>query len=90
MIYPCGVGYPRTTSTAWQLMYQITHKPPQQGHFYWFSHKYERIWRMCYCMADPDDDLWITILGIKENWKVSNLDIDMFDWVEVYPPKGIK
>lgn len=57
----------------------------EAGKFYWIRHKHERIWRPAYAGMDPDEDLWIHIVGLSP-LQVSKMDLSFFDIRELPPP----
>lgn len=59
----------------------------ETGKFYWFRHDVENVWRVGYVFQDSDENQWLSVIGISEAWCVSEMNINVFDWVEIEQPE---
>lgn len=57
------------------------------GKHYWYRNKKtsDRIWRIAYIGNDPDDNQWFFSISCPEI-KLSKMNIENFDWVEIKEP----
>ena len=57
------------------------------GCHYWYRHKHEMIWRICYIGIDHDDNQWLHRIDSPAS-QVSDIDLGCFDWKTIDEPKA--
>ena len=57
------------------------------GCHYWYRHKHEMIWRICYIGIDHDDNQWLHPIGSPAR-QLSRMDLDCFDWKLISEPNA--
>lgn len=59
----------------------------ETGSHYWWRHKLERIWRVCYIGNDHDDNQWLHPIDSPPT-KLADMDLSCFDWQEIKQPNN--
>jgi len=58
----------------------------EPGKYYWIRPKLGKVWRICYLSLDPDEKVFVTILGAKEPIPLEQMKMESFDIQSIAHP----
>lgn len=55
------------------------------GTHYWYRHKFEQVWRICYIGEDHDHNQYLHPIG-SPAMQINDMQLESFDWREIQTP----